>query len=92
MGAASTLQQHLEGNPDFVKLAEAYGVKGFHITAVEHCESVMREAMNYKGPCVIHAEVIKENNVFPMVPAGKSAVHMIIEKPTAKMEKPTGST
>ena len=52
----------------------------------------MREAMNYKGPCVIHAEVIKENNVFPMVPAGKSARHMIVEKPTAKMEKPSGST
>ena len=52
----------------------------------------MREAMNYKGPCVIHAEVIKEDNVFPMVPAGKSAFHMIIEKPTTKMEKPSGST
>ena len=52
----------------------------------------MREAMEYKGACVIHAEVIKEDNVFPMVPAGKSAHHMIIEKPVSKMEKPTGST
>jgi len=82
----------LEGNPDFVKLAEAYGIKGFHIDKADKCESVMREAMNYQGPCVIHAEVIKEDNVFPMVPAGKSAFHMIVEKPTIKMEKPTGST
>ena len=82
----------LEGNPDFVKLAESYGVKGFHMNKPEHCEAVMREAMNYLGPCVIHAEVIKENNVFPMIPAGKSAHHMIIEKPETKMEKPTGST
>ena len=82
----------LEGNPDFVKLAEAYGVKGFHMDKPENCEKVMREAMNYKGPCVIHAEVIKEDNVFPMIPAGRSAHHMIVEKPTAKMEKPTGST
>ena len=82
----------LEGNPDFVKLAEAYGIKGFHINKAEKCESVMQEAMNYKGPCLIHAEVIKEDNVFPMVPAGKSAFHMIVEKPTIKMEKPTGST
>ncbi len=82
----------LEGNPDFVKLAEAYGIKGFHINNPEHCAAVMREALNYPGPCLIHAEVIKEDNVFPMVPAGKSAHHMIIEKPTQKMEKPTGST
>ncbi len=82
----------LEGNPDFVKLAEAYGIKAFHINKVEHCFDVMKQAMEYKGPCVIHAEVIKEDNVFPMVPAGKSAMHMIIEAPTHKLEKPTGST
>lgn len=82
----------LEGNPDFVKLAEAYGIKAFHIDHVSHCLDVMKEAMKYKGPCVIHAEVIKEGNVFPMVPAGKSAHHMIIEAPTEKLEKPTGST
>ncbi len=82
----------LEGNPDFVKLAEAYGIKGFHINTVERCEDVMKQAMDYPGPCVIHAEVIKEGNVYPMVPAGKSAFHMIIEKPTGKLEKPTGST
>ena len=82
----------LEGNPDFVKLAEAYGIKAFHINKVEHCFEIMKQAMEYNGPCVIHAEVIKEDNVFPMVPAGKSALHMIIEAPTHKLEKPTGST
>ncbi|MDP2654152.1 MAG: biosynthetic-type acetolactate synthase large subunit [Candidatus Omnitrophota bacterium] len=82
----------LEGNPDFVKLAEAYRIKGFHIDNVKDCEKVMADAMSYPGPCVIHAEVIKEGNVFPMVPAGKSAHHMIIEPPTTKLEKPTGST
>ncbi len=82
----------LEGNPDFVKLAEAYGVKGFHISRPEDVTRVLTEAMAYKGPAVIHAEVIKEDNVFPMVPAGKSAYHMIIEPPKTKLEKPTGST
>lgn len=82
----------LEGNPDFVKLAEAYNVKGFHIDKVSHTESVLAEAMQYNGPAVIHCEVIKEDNVFPMVPAGKSAYHMIIEPPTTKLEKPTGGT
>lgn len=83
----------LEGNPDFVKLAESYGIKGFHINKVSQVRKVLTEAMHYnKGPCLVHAEVIKENNVFPMVPAGKSAYHMIIEPPTEKLEKPTGST
>lgn len=82
----------LKGNPDFVKLAEAYGMRGFHINNVASCRKVLAEAMAYKGPALIHAEVIKEGNVFPMVPAGKSAHHMIIEPPKTKMEKPTGST
>jgi acetolactate synthase-1/2/3 large subunit len=82
----------LEGNPDFVKLAEAYGVKGVHINKVEHCKDRLQEAIDFKGPVLIHAEVIKEDNVFPMIPAGKSAYQMIIEPPTTKLEKPTGST
>lgn len=83
----------LEGNPDFVKLAEAYGVKAFHIDAAENVERVLSEALAYNaGPCVIHAEVAKEDNVYPMVPAGMSLDNMIIDPPTVKMEMPEGST
>jgi len=82
----------LEGNPDFIKLAEAYGIKGVHIDKPEHTKKRLQEAINYKGPVVIHAEVKKEDNVFPMIPSGKSAYDMIIEEPTTKLEKPTGST
>lgn len=82
----------LEGNPDFIKLGEAYGIKGFHITKPEHTRKMLEKALKHDGPAIIHAEVIKQDNVFPMIPAGKSAYHMIIEKPTEKMEKPTGST
>ena len=84
----------LEGNPDFVKLAEAYRIKGVHIGNIEECRAKLKEAIDYPGPVVIHAEVIKEDNVFPMVPAGKSADEMIIEAPGKgkKLEKPTGST
>jgi len=82
----------LEGNPDFVKLAAAYDIKGFHADKPSQIKRVLSDALKYKGPCLIHCEVIKEDNVFPMVPAGKSAYHMIIEPPTTKLEKPTGST
>lgn len=82
----------LEGNPDFTKLAQAYGIKAVHIDKVGNVEKKLKEAINHKGPVVIHAEVIKSGNVFPMVPAGKSAYHMLVEEPKTKLEKPTGST
>lgn len=82
----------LEGNPDFVKVAEAYGIKGIRITNTKEAPRKLKEALKYKGPVVIHCDVIQEDNVFPMIPAGKSAYHMIIETPTEKLEKPTGST
>ncbi len=83
----------LEGNPDFVKLGEAYGVKGFRIKRPVDVKKILQKALAYNdGPCIIHAEVIKEDNVFPMIPAGGSADDMILDRPKEKMEKPKGST
>jgi acetolactate synthase-1/2/3 large subunit len=83
----------LEGNPDFVKLAEAYGVKAWRIRRSADVDRVLERAHAYdEGPCVVVAEVVKEDNVFPMIPAGASVGEMIIEPPTHRLEKPTGST
>ena len=83
----------LEGNPDFVKLAEAYGAKGFQIKRPADIEKILTKALEYKdGPCLINCEVVKEDNVFPMIPAGAALEDMITEKPKHRMEKPTGST
>ena len=83
----------LEGNPDFVKLARAYGVKGLRIRRPGDVERILREAHEYEaGPCVVVAEVVKEDNVFPMIPAGASVAEMLIEKPKHRLEKPEGST
>jgi acetolactate synthase-1/2/3 large subunit len=83
----------LEGNPDFVKLAQAYGIKGFRIRRAADVDRVLKAAIAYNdGPCVIDAEVVKEDNVFPMIPAGAALRDMIIERPKVKLEKPTGST
>ncbi|HTO07828.1 MAG TPA: biosynthetic-type acetolactate synthase large subunit [Myxococcota bacterium] len=83
----------LEGNPDFVKLAQAYGVKGLRIRRPADVDRILREAHQYDaGPCVVVAEVVKEDNVFPMIPAGASIAEMLIEKPKHRLEKPTGST
>jgi acetolactate synthase-1/2/3 large subunit len=78
----------LDGNPDFVKLAEAYGVRAFHLRRAADVDRVLQAAMDYNdGPCLIDAEVVKEGNVFPMVPAGASLHEMIIEPPRASAEE-----
>ncbi len=83
----------LVGNPDFVKLAEAYGAKGIHIRRPADVRKKLQEALAYNdGPIVINAECIKTDNVFPMIPAGASLDEMLIEEPKYRMEKPTGST
>jgi len=83
----------LEGNPDFVKLAQAYGMKAFRIRRPADVDRILAEAHAYdEGPCVVVAEVVKEDNVYPMIPAGAPISHMIIEKPKAPLAKPTGST
>ena len=83
----------LEGNPDFVKLAEAYGVKAMRIRRAADIDRILEEAQAYReGPCVVVAEVVKEDNVFPMIPAGAALSGMLLEPPKTKLEKPTGST
>jgi acetolactate synthase I/II/III large subunit len=86
----------LEGNPDFVKLAESYGIKGFNLRRPGDVKRIVRSALAYNdGPCLINCECEKTDNVFPMIPAGKPIEDMIIDAPKAgaeKLEKPTGST
>ncbi len=83
----------LEGNPDFVALAKAYGAKGFRIKRGADVRKILKQALEYNdGPCVIDAEVEKQDNVFPMIPAGASYDEMLLEEPTAKLQKPKGST
>ncbi|MCP5058065.1 MAG: biosynthetic-type acetolactate synthase large subunit [bacterium] len=82
----------LEGNPDFVKLAEAYGIKGLRIRRPGDIDRKIQEARDHDGPVLLVAEVLKEDNVFPMIPAGAPVSSMIIEPPKERMEKPSGST
>lgn len=83
----------LEGNPDFIKLAAAYGIEGFNIKRPADVSRVLQKALDYnEGPCLIHAECVKTDNVFPMIPAGAALEDMLIEPPKHKMAKPVGST
>ena len=78
----------LEGNPNFVKLAESYGCKGFRIKRSSDLRRILKQALDYNdGPCLIDAEVAKVENVLPMVPAGASLEDMILEEPRKRKEK-----
>ena len=83
----------LVGNPDFAKLAEAYGASGIHIKAEDSLEAGLGAAFSITDrPVIMDVEVVKTNNVFPMVPPGAPLDQMIIEPPTLPLAKPTGST
>jgi len=65
-------------NPDFVKLAEAMGVKGIRVTKQEELREKIQEFLDYNdGPILMEAVVTKGEHVLPMVPAGK-ALHQFL--------------
>ncbi len=68
----------LSGSPDFVKLAEAYGVKGLRATSKDEAQKAWQEALETDGPVLIDFIVRKEENVYPMVTAGNSISNMIM--------------
>ena len=68
------------GNPDFVKLAEAYGIKGIRVTKQDELESAINEANNHEGPVVVDFVIEKVDDVYPMIPAGQS-IEELIEEP-----------
>ena len=71
------------GNPDFVKLAEAYGIWAVRVTESSQVRSALHQAMEVDGPALIDFHVEAEENVYPHVPAGESVAEMI-ESPAAE--------
>jgi acetolactate synthase-1/2/3 large subunit len=63
--------------PDFVKLAEAYGCTGMRLTEKDGIVDAMREALATDGPVVVDVRVTREENVYPMIPAGSPARDMV---------------
>jgi acetolactate synthase-1/2/3 large subunit len=66
-----------EGMPNFVQLANAYGINSKQITSHENLKEQLREALETPGPCLIDCQIIKDENCYPMVAPGKSNAQMI---------------
>ncbi len=64
--------------PDFVKLAEAYGAKGFRATKPEEVDETLRNGLESEGLAIMEFAIAREEGVFPMVPAGKATTEMLL--------------
>ncbi|QCU19823.1 acetolactate synthase large subunit [Bacillus altitudinis] len=67
--------------PDFVKLSEAYGIKGIRISSDEEAQEKLEEALTSREPVFIDVNVARDEKVFPMVAPGKGLHEMVGVKP-----------
>lgn len=72
----------LMGNPDFVKVAEAYGILAIRVDTAEQVPVAIREAMAHDGPVVLDFHIAPEENVFPMVPPNGTINQMMAARPS----------
>ena len=68
------------GNPDFVKLAQAFGMLGIRVNEKSQVKSAVERAMLHPGPVIVDFVIENDDNVYPMIPAGMS-IQQLIEEP-----------
>ncbi len=66
-------------NPDFIKVAEGFGIKGKKVLERPQLAQAIQEMLDHKGPYLLEVSIEKEDNVFPMVPTGASVSEVILE-------------
>ena len=74
------------GMPDFVKLAEAYGVKGMQINSRDELKDAIAQILAHEGPVLVDVRVTRDENCYPMVAPGKSNAQMIGLPERSKIE------
>ena len=72
-------------SPDYVKLAEAYGISGYRISSLEDLEDTVATASSAPGPALLEFMIEQEANVFPMIPPGGSLSEPIEGEPAIRM-------
>ena len=71
-------QSVLEGRPDFVKLAEAFGIKGILVHKPGDLDAAIAEMLDYDGPVILDVAVDPHENVYPMIAAGAAHHEMML--------------
>ncbi len=73
-------QSYMESLPDFVKLAESFGIKGMKCEDPKKLESAIKEMLAHDGPVLFDCVVDQAENVFPMIPAGAAHNEILLGK------------
>jgi len=72
----------ISAQPDFVKLAEAYGAVGMRIDKKRDVVGALKKSLEYDDrPVLMDFRILREENVFPMIPAGQSIEEMMVKRP-----------
>jgi acetolactate synthase-1/2/3 large subunit len=72
----------ISAQPDFVKLAEAYGAVGLRVEKMSDVDATIQKALDVNDrPTIIDFRIFREENVFPMIPAGQSIEEMMVNRP-----------
>ncbi|CAH02484.1 acetolactate synthase catalytic subunit [Kluyveromyces lactis] len=74
-------------NPDFVKLAEAMGLKALRLSKQEDTDAILKEFVDYEGPILLEVQIEKKVPVLPMVPTGKGLHEFINFDPEVEKEQ-----
>ena len=71
-------QTTLERATDYVKLADAFGAKGFRATTLDELKAALKEAYALKKPCIIEAVIDRDEKVLPMIPPGQTIYEIVM--------------
>lgn len=71
-------ESYMDSLPDFIKLAEAYGMKGLRCDKVENVDATIEEMIATKGPVIVDMVVDQNENVYPMIPAGAAHYELLL--------------
>jgi acetolactate synthase-1/2/3 large subunit len=82
-------ESYMDSLPDFIKLAEAYGMKGLRCTKVADVDKAIAEMLRIPGPVILDMVVDQNENVFPMIPAGKAHNELVLnaDQQVGKLDK-----
>lgn len=73
--------------PDFARLAESYGIRGWRVEHRHEVFDAVREMLSDREPCLIDFWVDPAENVYPIVPPGASLAEMVVEPPRVMLEE-----
>lgn len=72
-------------SPDYVRLAQAYGIAGWRVESAGQLDDVVRAAVSEPGPSLVEFMIEQEANVFPMIPPGGSLSEPIESEPAPRL-------